>query len=59
MTEALAQLVVTMPPEALICGGGCRTDEGTDLLQSEGRSVGMFEGKLTEGVRVGTEPLPP
>jgi len=54
--EALAQLVVTMPPEALICGG--RTDEGMDLLQSEGRSVGMFEGLPREGVKAGAEPLP-
>jgi len=59
VTEALAQLVVTMPPEALICGGGCRTDEGTDLLQSEGRSVGMFDGRTIEGVETGAEPLPP
>lgn len=56
VTEALAQLVVTMPPEALICGG--RTDEGMCLLQSEGRSVGMFEGLPIEGVKAGAEPLP-
>lgn len=60
MTEALAQLVVAMPPEALICGGIMdeRIDEGIDLLQSEGRSVGMFEGRTREGVDAGAEPLP-
>jgi hypothetical protein len=60
VTEALAQLVVTMPPVALICGGRTdeRTDWGIDLLQSEGRSVGMLEGRPREGVKAGAEPLP-
>ena len=56
MREALAQLVVTTPPEALTSGG--RTDEGMCLLQSEGRSVGMFDGLPSEGVKAGAEPLP-
>ena len=48
MIEALAQLVVMAPPEAVSWGGS--TDAGMDLLHSEGRSVGMPEGRPTEGV---------
>lgn len=56
MVEALAQLVVMKPPEALICGG--RTDEMMALVQSEGRSVGNFEGTPIVGPEACAEPLP-
>ena len=52
----MAQLVVTMPPDALICGG--MIDEMMDLVQSEGRSVGMFEGTPIVGAWTGAEALP-
>lgn len=42
MVEALAQLVVAMPPEPLIWGGRMEaTEDGIILVQSEGRSVGQ------------------
>lgn len=56
MTEALAQLVVAMPPEPLSWGG--KTETGMDLVQSEGMSVGMPVGAIAGGLEVGVVPLP-